>query len=144
MDTIIIAIRFIWAIEEMRVPIMIVGTMFILGILVSIWSVHIPAKSLYKPYDNESTTRVSFKSMLHHFKKNPYQWLFYETEIYKIKDVSEMTVEENELLRKALARDENGGPYANKIGTRIILKNAAEGRKYLHFIESKASCPRSA
>ena len=26
MDTIIIAIRFIWAIEEMRVPIMIVGT----------------------------------------------------------------------------------------------------------------------
>ena len=144
MEMVLIAIRFIWAIEEMRMPIVLVGIMFVLGLCVSVWSVHIPTKSLYKPCPGESVSRLSFNSLLRHFQENPRQWLFYETEIYHIsKDIEDMTAEEKALLRKALGRMEDGGPYAKKLGKRVILKNASEGRKYLHFIERKASCPGS-
>ena len=143
MDMIVVALRFIWGIEELRVPIVLLGILFMLGIYVSVWSVYIPNKRLYKAAKNENVVRLSFDSMFCHFRESPHQWIFYESEIYRIKDLKDMTDEEKELFRNALTRFQNGGPYAKKIGTRVILKNAQEGRKYLHFIESKASCPGS-
>ena len=139
MDIILIALNFIARYPMLRTGMLLIGFAFLLGVWVSVWFVYVPAKSLYRAPKGEQVIKMSLSSIKRQVGESSCAWLFYQDELYYINDVDKLSGPERGIYLQALQRLDNGGRYARQIGTRVYLPNQREARKYLHFIESKAS-----
>lgn len=138
-----IALSFIAQYPMLRTGVLLIFLAFLMGIWVSVWSVYIPTKSLYRAPKGTKSKTMSLSEIKQQVREGSQAWLFYEEELFYIPDVDLLSTQEWVLYVQAIKRLDNGGKFARQIGTRVFLPNRREARKYLHFIESKASCPKT-
>lgn len=134
-----IALSFIAQYPMLRTGVLLIFLAFLMGIWVSVWSVYIPAKSLYRAPKGKQGETMSLSSIKQEVREGSCLWLFYHEELFYITAADALSEQERELYTKALQRLDDGGGFARNIGTRVYLPSRREARKYLHFIGSKAS-----
>lgn len=143
MDIILIVLNFIAQYPMLRAAVLLICLAFLIGVWVSVWSVYIPAKPLYRAPKGSAVKTMSLSEIKQQVREGSQAWLLYEEELFYIPDVDLLSTQEWVLYVQAIKRLDNGGKFARQIGTRVFLPNRREARKYLHFIESKASCPKT-
>ena len=144
MDIILMALNFIAQYPMLRTGVLLLFSAFLIGVWVSVWSAYLPAKSLYRAPKGTQAKTMSLSGIKQQLREGSAAWLFYQDELFCLPGVELLSEQERALYVQALQRLDNGGSVARQIGTRVFLPNRQEARKYLRFIESHASCPRTA
>ena len=131
MDSIIIGLKTVLAFPLTRTAILVWFGLFVLICLFSVATATVPDRKLYSA-GKDGARKAPLRAILESYETNPDKWLFYEEEIFYVRDPETLEGEKREAYERARVRCVNGGAEAREVGSRIRLRRT-DTQAYLKF-----------
>ena len=131
MDAIIIGLKTLLAFPIARVALLVWCGLFVFVCLASVATSTVADRKLYTA-GKDGARKAPLRAILDSYRENPEKWLFYEEEIFYVRDPDSLEGEALEAYERARVRCVNGGADARAVGSRIRLRRT-DIKAYLNF-----------
>lgn len=131
MDAIIIGLKTVLAFPVVRMGILVWFGLFVFICLLSVTTATVADRKLYSA-GSDGARKAPLRAILASYKDSPEKWLFYEEEVFYVRNPGELEGEKREAYERARVRCVNGGAEAREVGSRIRLRRT-ETQAYLKF-----------